>query len=203
YQYMPGPVDVDDAIATFDPHHYDPAQAPQFDSRGNLVAGTGTAGNGIVIAGQNGTPRSLYKTTWNNIGPRLGFNWDPWNNGQTMVRGGFGIFYDRPVFNSSRDQAWSPPFVRTIDISGGSVDNPGGGVASTAPTGGFETLSTDFRMPRVVSYSVGVQRALPWGIGADVSYVGNQARNLLRVRELNYATPDPATGLAPTPINAH
>src|SRR5262249_45729383 len=90
-----------------------------------------------------------------------------------------------------------------IDISGGSVDNPGGGVASTAPTGGFETLSTDFRMPRVVSYSVGVQRALPWGIGADVSYVGNQARNLLRVRELNYATPDPATGLAPTPINAH
>jgi hypothetical protein len=48
-----------------------------------------------------------------------------------------------------------------------------------------------------------MQRELPWNIGADVSYVGNKARHLLRVRELNFVTPDAVTGLAPTPINAN
>ncbi len=48
-----------------------------------------------------------------------------------------------------------------------------------------------------------MQRELPWSIGADVSYVGNKARHLLRVRELNFVTPSAVTGLAPTPLNAY
>ena len=208
YQYMPGPYERHDRIATFDANRYDPSEAPQIDSKGNLVPGTGVLENGmpsvgIVKAGVNGTPRNLYKTDRNNIGPRVGFNWDPWNSGRTMLRGGFGIFYDRPVFNSTRDQAGSPPFVRTVEITAGTVDNPGGGVASTAPPGSFEAVATDFPMPTVYAYSFGVQRELPWNIGADVSYVGNKARHLLRVRELNFVTPDAVTGLAPTPINAY
>jgi hypothetical protein len=208
YQYMPGIYERNDRIATFDPSRYDPALAPQIDSKGNLVPGTGVLVNGmpavgIIRAGVNGTPRSLYRTPGNNFGPRIGFNWDPLNTGRTMVRGGFGIFYDRPVTNSTRNQGGSPPFVRTIEITGGTVDNPGGGVASAAPPGGFDALATNFPMPRVYAYSLGVQRELPWNIGADVAYVGNKARHLLRVRELNFVTPDPVTGLAPTPLNAN
>ncbi|HEX9457768.1 MAG TPA: hypothetical protein VGA84_01415, partial [Thermoanaerobaculia bacterium] len=62
---------------------------------------------------------------------------------------------------------------------------------------------TNFKMPKVSAYSFGVQRELPWSIGADVSYVGNKARHLLRVRELNFVTPSAVTGLAPTPLNAY
>ncbi len=208
YQYMPGVYERHDRIATFDPNHYDPALAPQIDSKGNLVPGTGVIVNGlpavgILVAGQNGIPRSLYHTPGNNLGPRLGFNWDPFNTGRTMVRGGFGIFYDRPVTNSTRDQGASPPFVRTLELTNGSVDNPGGGVASSAPPGGFEAVATNFPMPKVTAYSFGFQRELPWNIAADVAYVGNKARHLLRVRELNFVTPSTTTGLAPTPINAN
>src|SRR5260370_4918817 len=142
YQYMPGIYERHNRIATFDPSRYDPALAPQIDSKGNLVPGTGLRINGmpavgILQAGVDGTPRSLYRTPGNNFGPRLGFNWDPWHTGRTMVRGGFGVFYDRPVTNSTRDQGASPPFVRTVEISAGSVCPHPGGVCRPAPPRDF------------------------------------------------------------------
>jgi len=55
----------------------------------------------------------------------------------------------------------------------------------------------------VYSYSLGFQRTLPGSVALDVNYVGNRARNLLRVRELNFVTPSETTGLAPTPVNSN
>lgn len=200
YQYMPAMFERDNRIATFDPARYAAANAPLLTSSGNLVPGTGSALNGLALAGEDGVPRGLYETDGNNIAPRVGFTWDPWKNGQSAIRGGFGVFYDRPVTNATRDQAASPPFVRSVVISNGLVDNPGGGVASSAPPGGFEALATDFQAPTVYQWSVGYQRALPWKMALDMNFVSNEARHLLRVRELNFVTPG-ATGAAPTPIN--
>jgi hypothetical protein len=190
WQYMPGPYERADLIATFDPSLYDSAMAPRVNTNGTLVPNTGSALNGIAQAGQDGVPRSLYATDWNNIAPRVGVTWDPKGAGRTLVRSGFGVYYDRPVFNSSRDQAASPPLVRTVRVDNTSVENPVAGSVNTSPPGGFEALATDVAMPTVYSYSVGVQHQLPWNVVADVSYVGNQARHLLRVRELNFVTPE-------------
>lgn len=205
YQYMPAMYERDDLMSTFDPALYDPSLAPRLDSRGNLVPGTGLLVNGIPVngiafPGQDGVPRGLYSADRNNVAPRAGFVWDPLKNGRTAIRGGFGVYFDRPVMNSTRDQAASPPFVRTVVLSAGRVDNPGGGVASAAPPGGFEALDRGLKAPTVYQWSLGVQRMLPWKLTLDLNYVSNEARNLLRVRELNFVTPG-ANGVAPTPVN--
>ncbi len=33
----------------------------------------------------------------NNFAPRIGFAWDPWKDGKTVIRGSFGLFYDHPL----------------------------------------------------------------------------------------------------------
>ncbi len=48
--------------------------------------------NGIGLAGRNEIPRGLATNHWNNIGPRLGFEYDLFGDGRTILRGGGGIY---------------------------------------------------------------------------------------------------------------
>ncbi len=59
----------------------------------------------VTFSGRNGVPRQAYNTDWNNFGPRLGFAYRLPFVGETVIRGGGGIFYGPTVSNSIGDAA--------------------------------------------------------------------------------------------------
>lgn len=162
----------------------------------------GTAPFTFQFAGP-GTGAQLYSDDFNNIEPRIGIAWDPFKNGKTSIRAGYGIFHDRVFGNLLGFSRGLPPFEQDFfDIpllSGGSA------IASTTPVppeqvpspilpdgvGIFPALfKPDIRTPYNQNWNFGVQHELFRNLQIEVNYVGAKGTKLLRVEDYNPPQPD-------------
>jgi hypothetical protein len=141
--------------------------------------------NGIGIAGKNGIPKGLVDNTWNAFGPRIGFALDLTGDGKTVLRGGFGVMYERIQGNDMYNAATNSPFSVNLNINNVLFQNPhtsalaGGGnitAASTIPVSTIVGLNRTYKVPTSYQFSAGIQRALGRNAVLSVNYVGNQNR---------------------------
>jgi len=144
---------------------------------GTIVPGSGDINNGIVQAG-NGI--SKYSYTWPKLvlGPRFGAAYDLFGSQKLILRGGGGLFYDRPDGNTVFSIPGNPPISTSQNLANGNLQTLGSGL-STVGVPALSIFQYDAEVPASVQWQGGVQMTLPWASSLDVSYVGNHGYNRL------------------------
>jgi hypothetical protein len=153
---------------------------------GAYVPGTGNPINGMVRASDDSYPGGFLEQQPVQVGPRLGFSYDPWGDGRTAVRGGFGLTYNMVPSNGSfaNPTNSNPPNQFNPEIYYGSIATYRGSSGVLFPNNvtGFER---DMKFPRLASWSFGVQRDIGKGVSVDLTYAGNSGKYLSQQRDLN------------------
>jgi hypothetical protein len=206
YDALPHAWERGNNVSNFDPNLYLSSQAPRYvlDASGNPTSQLDSTGpgfatvngqrfylNGVYIAGQNGAPRGLVTNDYGTLQPRVGFSEDLMGNGRTILRGGFGTFYERMQGNDIYNAATTVPFFNYPSASNVYLSNPSTSyvTGSTAAQPFFAqsatTLARNYPAPAVAQFSLGVQHQIAPSVIAVVQYVGNLAWHQNIQRNIN------------------
>jgi carboxypeptidase family protein len=163
-------------------------------------APAGTFYPGDPLFGPNGS--SGREKHWTNFAPRAGIVWDPTGSGKTVIRAGYGVFYDQNTVELYIATGQGPPWggkINPISPPGGLADPyaglPGGNPfpfvlskdTAFPQYGTFDSFDRNTRVPYVQQWNLGIERQVGKNWLVSASYIGNEVVHLYGEKELNPA----------------
>ena len=126
--------------------------------------------------------------------PRVGGVWDVRGNGDWIVRGAYGLSYDRVNFFFLRSLQFQEPQIRTVTLLPTTEPlhvealGPNAGQVQSGPVAKNE-VDPDFHMGRVHTWNATIERRVGRASAVRVSYVGTASRDVPATLVLNRAVP--------------
>ena len=160
----------------------------------------------LVAVGTNGIPRSGYESDKNNWAPRVGLAWTLGSKGDTVLRAGYGVYFDQSSLAPSEGLYFNSPFfdfnlfftvpgLLTLTLN----DPFPSSFPFPLPKSAFG-FQRDMRTPYLQHWNVSLQQELGKSRVVELAYVGSKGTKLITARDINQPRPSPVTpNLRPLP----
>ncbi|HKY29119.1 MAG TPA: TonB-dependent receptor [Pyrinomonadaceae bacterium] len=149
----------------------------------------------LVPVGTAGMPSAGYEADKNNFAPRVGLAWTLGDEGKTVLRAGYGIYYDtsplapgealyfnRPFFDFNLFFSVPPLLLLTLS-------DPFPAFFPIPLPDSAQAVQRDLRTPYMQHWNLNVQQGLGNNCVVELAYVGSKGTKLLTARDLNQPPP--------------
>jgi Carboxypeptidase regulatory-like domain/TonB-dependent Receptor Plug Domain/TonB dependent receptor len=167
------------------------------EKHGNFTNVDTATGLGVLV-GQG----RLYQPDYNNWGPRVSVAWDLTGQGKTVVRAGYGVFYDafsqdlfmgHLPFNSGFDpgpaySGFGPNPISSANVTPGPFASGSPVYGFASPMGDAFGVDPNIRTPYMQNFNLNFQQELTRKTVFQIGYVGSNGHKLLRFRDINQPT---------------
>ena len=144
---------------------------------GTVIPNSGNLVNGVRQAG-DGISEDAYTWPTLALAPRFGAAYDLTGTQSMIIRGGIGLFYDRPDGNTVFGIPGNPPVGASTTLVNSRLQELGQGAAIVGASR-LNIYEYESKLPSSTQWNIGTQMALPWSSSLDVAYVGQHAFNRL------------------------
>ena len=149
---------------------------------GTLVPNSGTERNGLFQSGKE-IADTTYLFPKLNVGPRFGTAYDISGTQRFVLRGSFGIYFDRPRGGNAQALVGNT-FVSTLQTLRYSQLQSLGGLLTQSPAQ-LTAYQYNSKLPTSTEWSTGIQMLIPWSTSVDVAYVGHHNYNAELTGQVN------------------
>ena len=157
----------------------------------------------VITASDAGIPEDLRYTDITDFGPRLGFAWEPYGNGKTVLRGGWGRFVESPLgfalvsgwavhssYVATYNQGYQPDGITPL-ISFASPFYSAGAGSAMGTAGFYYAFPVHYHDPNVQQWNLTLEQDFGHSIGARFSYTASHGQNLEAMVDLNQVPANP------------